>query len=125
MYSGTTPHPRDSLNPPPKGLLMAINAENYADTPFWEIHGIQKVYIVDYEGMKVELEALEVELAAASELYKSGQTASIPALKKVKALIRKKLELKGRLERTLEDINGLGAILDERDGTVSTARTAS
>lgn len=104
---------------------MAINAENYADTPFWEIHGIQKVYIDDYNAIKAEIAELDVELSAASEVYKSGQTASIPALKKVKGLIRQKLELKGRLERTLEDINGLGAILDERDGTVSTARTAS
>lgn len=104
---------------------MAIQPENYKHNSFSQIHGIQKVYIEDYEGMKVELEALETELSAASEIYKSGQTASIPALKKVKRLIRQKLELKGRLERTLEDINGLGAILDERDGTISTAQAAS
>lgn len=104
---------------------MAINPENYKDNSFWEIHGIQKVYIVDYEAMKVELEKLDAELSEASEVYKSGQTASIPALKAVKALIRKKLELKRRMEGTLEDINGLGRILDERDGTISTASAAS
>ncbi len=104
---------------------MAIIAANYANTSFWDIHGIQKVYIEDYKGLKVELEQLEIELADASEIYKSGQSASIPALRKVKRLINKKLELQNIRDRVLEDINALGRILDERDGTIAAGQAAS
>jgi len=87
---------------------MAIQPQNYANLTSAEIHGIQKVYIGDYEKVKIEL-------AAASELYKSGKTNTKAALKEVKRLIRVKLAI-------LEDINALGRILDERDGTISTAK---
>jgi len=86
---------------------MAINPENYKNLSFDEVHGIQKVYIEDYEQAK-----LGVEIAA--EVYKSGQTDSKPALKVVKSAIKRKLAI-------LEDINALGRILDERDGTISTS----
>lgn len=87
---------------------MALQPENYARNSFAEIHGIQKVYIEDYTRAKADL-------AAASELYKSGTTATKAALAEVKRLIRLKLAI-------LEDINLLGRIMDERDGTVSTAK---
>lgn len=64
---------------------------------------VQLVYIEDYNGVKVEL-------AEAVEVYRSGQTDSAPAIKKVKELIRRKLAI-------LEDINTIGHILDSRDGT--------
>lgn len=86
---------------------MAINPENFKNLSFDEIHGIQKVYIEDYLQAK-----LGVEIAA--EVYKSGQTDSKPALKAVKSAIRVKLAI-------LEDINAIGRILDERDGTISTS----
>lgn len=104
---------------------MAIIAANYANTSFWEIHGIQKVYIEDYNGLKAELEVLETELTAASELFKSGQTASVPARRKVERLIRRKLELQDIKDRVLEDINALGRILDERDGTIAAGQAAA
>jgi len=53
-----------------------------------------------------------VEIAA--EVYNSGQTNSKPALAVVKSSIKRKLAI-------LEDINALGRILDERDGTISTS----
>jgi len=86
---------------------MAIQPQNYANLTFAEIHGIQKVYIADYTKAKIEL-------AAASELYKSGATNTKAALKEVERLVRVKLAI-------LEDINALGRIMDERDGTISTA----
>lgn len=86
---------------------MAIQPENYANLTIAEIHGIQKVYIADYEAAKLEL-------AAASELYKSGTTNTKAAFKEVERLVRRKLAI-------LEDINALGRILDGRDGTISSA----
>jgi len=86
---------------------MAINPENYKNLSIEEIHGIQKVYIEDYLQAK-----LGVEIAA--EVYNSGQTNSKPALAVVKSSIKRKLAI-------LEDINALGRILDERDGTISTS----
>lgn len=118
-------HPTGITDPPPKGFLMAINPENYADNSFWEIHGIQKVYIDDYNGMKAEIAELDAELAIASEVYKSGQTDSAPALRKVEKLVRKKVQLKLRAEDTLKDINALGRILDERDGTIAAGQAAN
>lgn len=89
---------------------MAINPENYKHNSFWEIHEIQKVYIEDYK-------RVDAELTAASEVYKSGQTESAGAVREVKRLVRQKLGI-------LDDINALGRILDERDGTISTASAA-
>lgn len=84
---------------------MAINPENYKHNSFAEIHGIQKVYIDDYQ-------RVNAELTAASELYKSGQTDTVAALREVKRLVRQKLGI-------LEDINSLGLIMDLRDGTIA------
>jgi hypothetical protein len=100
-------HTTGITDPPQRGSLMAIQPQNYSNLTFAEIHGIQKVYIGDYEQSKVQL-------SAASELYKSGATNTKAALKEVKRLVRVKLAI-------LEDINILGRILDERDGTISTA----
>jgi len=86
---------------------MAVQIENYRNLSISEIDGIQRVYIGDYEKVKIEL-------AAASELYKSGTTNTKAALKEVKRLICVKLSI-------LEDINILGRLIDERDGTISTA----
>lgn len=87
---------------------MAINPENYTHNTSNEIHKIQMVYIADYEAVKVEL-------AAASEVYKSGQSDTRAAFRKVERLVRRKLAI-------LEDINALGRILDARDGTISTGK---
>lgn len=85
---------------------MAIHPENYKNNTLDEIHGIQKVYIKDYENVVAELEV-------ASEAYKSGQVATQPAFRKVERLVRQKLAI-------LEDINALGLIMDKRDGTIRT-----
>lgn len=83
---------------------MAIQVENYAHNTPAELHGIQKVYIGDYT-------VADAELTVASELYKSGQTNTKAAFKVVEDLVRRKLAI-------LEDINTLGRLMDERDGTI-------
>lgn len=90
---------------------MAIHPENYTHNTVAELNKIQQVYISDYNGVKAELEV-------ASEKYKSGQTATNPAFKKVERLVRRKLAI-------LEDINALGAIIDQRDGTAAAAARAT
>lgn len=87
---------------------MALNIANYTDKTAAEIHGIQRVYIEDYEGVKAEL-------TVASEAYKSGSTDTALAFKRVEKLVRRKLAI-------LNDINILGRLIDERDGTISTQR---
>ena len=104
---------------------MAINRDNYVNLGFWEIHGIQKVYIDDYNEAKAEFAVIDAELSTAAEIYRSGETDSQPALLKVERLARKKVQEKFRIERILDDINALGRILDERDGTITTAQAGN
>lgn len=75
---------------------------------FETLLGVQRVCIADYK-------ALDKELQAASELYKSGQTESKAALKVVEELARRKV---GVFER----IRVLGLEIDERDGTAAARR---
>lgn len=84
---------------------MAINPKNYAHNTAMEVHDIQRVYIDDYNLVKDELNA-------AGELYRSGQVDSAPVAREIKTLIKRKLAI-------LEDINALGRIIDEKDGTLA------
>ena len=77
---------------------MAINPADYKALDFWAIHKIQKVYITDYELLKSE---------AADQVRRNDFAGAKSTME--------------RAERVLEDINALGRILDERDGTVSLA----
>jgi len=86
---------------------MALNRDNYTNLSAEEIHGIQKVYISDYLSVKNDLEV-------ASEKHNSGQFPTVTARKKVAELVRRKLAI-------LADINFLGLLIDEKDGTLGFA----
>lgn len=79
-------------------------AQTYGHLSVDELHGIQRVHIDDYNGIKKELDA-------AGEEYRSGQTNSQEARKKVEDLARRKVAV-------LETINSFGHLIDSKDGTI-------